>query len=45
MLRNEALFGQIEFSEPPVADTHSPDLQLHLTTGENIFLHTLIQYP
>lgn len=39
------LFGEVHFNGPVVADTHGPELYLYLATGEEIFLHTLIQYP
>lgn len=46
MLKNGQLFGNIQFTGPVVANAYGgPDLVLHLTTGEDIFLHTLVPYP
>ena len=42
MLKDGALFGQVQFDAPVVEGTGGPDLVLHLTTGEDILLHTLI---
>lgn len=45
LLKNGQAFGTLQFSGPVVVNTHGPDLLLHLGTGEDYFLHTLIQYP
>jgi len=45
LLKNGQVLGTLQFSGPVVVNTHGPDLLLHLGTGEDYFLHTLIQYP
>ncbi len=46
MLRDGQLFGNIQFTGPVVLNAYGgPDLVLHLTTGEDVFLHTLVTYP
>ncbi len=42
MLKDGALFGQVQFDAPVIEGTGGPDLILHLTTGEDVLLHTLI---
>jgi hypothetical protein len=43
MLKDGALFGQVQFDAPVIEGTGGPQLVLHLTTGEDIVLHTLIE--
>ena len=44
--RDGQLFGTLQFTGPVVANAYGgPDLVLHLTTGEDIFLHTLVPWP
>ena len=46
MTKDGLLFGNIQFTGPVVANEYGgPDLVLHLTTGEDIFLHTLVIWP
>lgn len=46
MLKNGEHFGTVQFTGPVVANAYGgPDLILHLNTGEDIFLHTLVPWP
>ena len=42
MLKDGALFGQVQLDARVIEGTGGPQLVLHLTTGEDIVLHTLI---
>jgi hypothetical protein len=35
----------VQFDGPVINGTYGPDLVLHLNSGSNIFLHTLINFP
>jgi hypothetical protein len=45
MLKNNQQYGNVQFSGPVINGTYGPDLILHLNTGNNILLHTLIEDP
>ena len=45
MLKAGEHWGDIIFNGSVIADSHGPDLVLSLDAGEDIFLHTLIDYP
>ncbi len=45
LLKNGAVHGELQYDGPLAEDTHGPDLVLRLTSGESIWVHTLIQYP
>jgi hypothetical protein len=45
LLKDGAVYGVLQYDRPLVAESHGPELILHLNSGEDIWLHTLIQYP
>lgn len=45
LLKDGAIYGELQYDGPLVNDSHGPDLFLHLVTGEDIFMHTLIAFP
>jgi len=45
MLKNGQQYGTVQFDGPVINGTYGPDLVLHLNSGSNIFLHTLINFP
>ncbi|MFH1844780.1 MAG: Ig-like domain-containing protein [bacterium] len=45
LLKDGAIYGELQYNGPVVNDSHGPDLYLHLVTGEDVFMHTLIQFP
>ncbi|MCF6285945.1 MAG: hypothetical protein L3K26_12220, partial [Candidatus Hydrogenedentes bacterium] len=45
LIKDGQLFGSVQYDKPLVADSHGPELVLHTTSGEEVFLHTLIVFP
>lgn len=45
MIKNGQVYGNLQFDSPVINDTNGPDLILHLNNGNNLFLHTLINFP
>jgi hypothetical protein len=45
MFKNGQNYGTVQFDGPVINGTYGPDLVLHLNSGSNIFLHTLINFP
>jgi subtilisin family serine protease len=45
LLANGQVIGNLQLTGPIIINTHGPDLVLRMTSGEDYFLHTLIQYP
>jgi len=45
MLKNGQAYGTVQFNVPVINGTYGPDLVLHLNSGTDIFLHTLIDFP
>ena len=45
MLKNGQAYGTVQFNGPVINGTYGPDLVLHLNSGTDLFLHTLIDFP
>ena len=43
--KNGQPYGTVQFNGPVINGTYGPDLVLHLNSGTDIFLHTLIDFP
>ncbi|MCK4411946.1 MAG: Ig-like domain-containing protein [Candidatus Eisenbacteria sp.] len=45
LLKDGVVYGTLQYDRPLVDESHGPELVLHLGTGEDIWVHTLIQFP